>query len=118
MKVFDLHDQEGKAFAFEVENVGLGRRGLCRVVRTIPGVQLLSAPRFLSWFREETFCTFLLDGVMFAASEPFGDNSRYWVGPHPARYVPQIALVRLAFANHTSLLDRPVSSFFGSSRES
>ncbi len=112
MKIFDLHDKEGRCFAFEVNNLGLSRHGLCRVVKGIPSAVLLSTPRFLSWFREEIFCTFSLEGATFSAWEPFGDNSRYWIGPEPALYVPQIAAVRAAFAAHTSLLDRPMLSLF------
>jgi len=37
MKVYDLKDDEGRVFAFEVDNSVLGRHGLCRVVRGIPG---------------------------------------------------------------------------------
>lgn len=118
MKVFDLRDREGKVFAFEIENLSLGRRGLCRVVQKIPGAQLLRTPRLLSWFREETFCEFLVDDVTFVAWEPFGDNSRYWIGPEPARYVAQIHRVREVFENHTPLLDRSALSFLKKSAAS
>jgi hypothetical protein len=40
MKTFELRDKEGHLYAFEVNNVLLGRRGLLRVVRTIPGVRI------------------------------------------------------------------------------
>ncbi|GGA00902.1 hypothetical protein GCM10011408_22410 [Dyella caseinilytica] len=30
--------------------------------------------------------------------EPFGDNSRYWIGPEPVHWCPQIDVVRHAFA--------------------
>src|SRR5690348_1395829 len=116
MKVFDLVDQQGRVFAFEVENLGLGRRGLCRVVQSIPGVQLLSTPRSFSWFREEVFCQFSLGGATFEAWEPFGDNSRYWVGPKPVVYSPEIKTIRAAFVAHTLFFDRPVLSFFKKSR--
>ncbi|HWG11313.1 MAG TPA: hypothetical protein VN693_07445 [Rhodanobacteraceae bacterium] len=116
MKLFDLTDKEGRAFAFEVENIALGRRGFCRVVQTIPGATLLKTPRLFSWFREETFCIFSVAGATFSAWEPFGDNSRYWVGPEPVGYAHQISLVRAAFEAHAPLLDRPVLSFFKKSR--
>ena len=37
--------------------------------------------KILSWFREEVFCEFELNGVHFQIDEPYGDNSRYWIGP-------------------------------------
>jgi hypothetical protein len=37
---------------------------------------------------EEVFCEFELDRFMFEVREPFEDNSRYWIGPEPARWIP------------------------------
>jgi hypothetical protein len=31
MKVYDLHDNEGRILAFEIDNVDIGRRGVCYV---------------------------------------------------------------------------------------
>jgi hypothetical protein len=109
MKVYDLHDKEGRLLAFEIENVVIGRQGVCHVVSMIPGATLLRRPvRFLSWFRESTFCEFELDGVRFSADEgPWGDDSRYWVGPEPPRWVPQLQAVRQAFLDYQPLLDGP-----------
>ena len=98
MQVYDLRDSEGRTFAFEVPNVFLGRRGLCRVVKTIPGASFVRKPKLLSWFREDVFCEFTVDGEAFEAEEPYGDNSRYWVGPRPPRWLPQTERVRDAFA--------------------
>ncbi len=97
MKTYDLRDSEGRIYAFEVSNVLLGRRGVCRVVRSIPGAKLTRMPRLLSWCREEEFCAFTVDGETFVAWEPFGDNGRYWIGPKSARWCPQIEVVKAAF---------------------
>ena len=101
MKVYDLHDSEGRVYAFEIENLVIGRRSVCRVVSGIPGASVVRQPvRFLSWFREDTFCEFELDGVRFEVWEPFGDNSRYWIGPEPPQWVPQLEIVRQAFLRY------------------
>ena len=109
MKVYDLRDKEDRVFAFQIENVVIGRREVCYVVSRIPGATLLRRPvRFLSWFRESTFCEFELEGVRFSADEgPWGDDSRYWVGPEPPRWVPQLQVVRQEFLNYRPLLDGP-----------
>jgi hypothetical protein len=99
MKIYELTDKNGRMFAFEVPSGFLGRRGACKVARSIPGVRILRSPRFLSWFREEEFCEFELDGQHFKMWEPFGDNNRYWIGPEPVHGCPQIDAVRRAFAN-------------------
>ena len=110
MKVHDVHDNEGRVCAFEIDNIAIGRRGVCRAVNRIPRAKLLRRPvRFLSWFRESSFCEFELDGVRFSVDEgPWGDDSRYWVGPVPPRWVPQLDVVRQAFLDHQPLRDRRV----------
>lgn len=55
------------------------------IVKTIPNAVILRKPkRFLSWFREEVFCEFSINNVVFQIDEPYGDNSRYWVGKKEA----------------------------------
>ncbi len=98
MKIYDLHDVENKVFAFEVSTLGIRRRGVCRVVETIPDAVFVRRPKCLSWFRESSFCEFIVDGETYVVEEPFGDNSRYWVGPTPPRWLPQTEKVREAFA--------------------
>jgi hypothetical protein len=102
MKLYDLKDEKERVFAFEVDNTSFGRDELCRVVGEIHGATLVRRPAgFLSWFRESEFCEFELDGVRFAANEgPWGDSSRYWLGPKPPRWVPQLDAVRQAFQEH------------------
>ena len=98
MRIFDLVGDDGRPYAFEVRNTFLGRRGALRVVCSIPGVRVLREPGALSWFRDEAFVEFEIGGVLFRVWEPFGDNSRYWIGPEPARPLPELAAVRAAFA--------------------
>jgi hypothetical protein len=92
MKIHDLKNKEGVVCAFEVSNILLRRRAACRIVRSIPGVKLVRRTR------NDQFCQFELDGVTFVLWEPWGDSSRYWVGPEPPRPVDQLALVRREFA--------------------
>ena len=101
MKTYELLDKSGHIFAFEVNSAGLGRRGVCRVVGTIPGAQITRRPKFLSWFRDEVFCEFSIDGKTFIVLEPFGDNSRYWIGPEPPEPTSQIVEIRGAFDRAT-----------------
>jgi hypothetical protein len=77
MQVYDLHDEMNRVFAFEIENLGIGRRGVCHAVGAIPGATFKRKPKFLSWFREDAFCEFLVDGEIYIVEEPYGDNSRY-----------------------------------------
>lgn len=103
MRTYPIKDREGRLFAFEVDNLLLGRRGLARVVGSLSGVRIRRRPKFLSWFREEEFCEFEVDGGSFVAWEPYGDSSRYWIGPKDRRPHPAIERVEEAFARRGPL---------------
>ncbi len=95
MRVHDLKDSEGRVFAFEVSNAIIGRSGACAIIAGIPGV--FGVRRRSKGDRAEDRCFFHLQGQRFLVMEPFGDNPRYWVGPEPPAWCPQIELVRQAF---------------------
>jgi len=105
MTVHDLKDQDGRVFAFEISNLLVSRRRVCRILRTIPGVHISRSPRFLSRFREDEFCEFEVSGQRFKAWEPWGDSSCFWIGPEPPQWCEQVALIRDTFERH---------GFFGS----
>jgi hypothetical protein len=97
MKIYDLIDESGHAYAFEVGNIALSRRDACELASTVAGVQITRRPR--RWgLDDDEFCEFAINGVTFVIWEPFGDNSRFWVGPQPLRPVPELAAVRDVFA--------------------
>ena len=96
MQVYDLRDSEGRIFAFEV-SVYIGRPLACRIAATIPDCHVTRKPKNLSWLREDEFCEFEIDGVRFVMSEAFGDSNRFWIGPEPPGWTPQIEKVRDAF---------------------
>ena len=81
MKIYDIEDDRGRTLAFEINNVWMSRRRFSRIVARIPGVTVTKRPRFFSWFAGDVFCYFELGGTKFEAEEPYGDNSRYWIGP-------------------------------------
>jgi hypothetical protein len=98
MKIYDLKDETGRIFAFEVWN--FGRHRACRFVSKIPGVKILKRQKHFQFFSHDKFCEFELKGLKFVLWEPWGDSSRYWVGPEPANWCPELAEVRKAFASY------------------
>ena len=104
MKTYDIIRHDGRLFACEVNNTLLGRRAACEIARRILGAQVVRQPQqWFSWWREDVFCECLLGAARFEIWEPFGDSSRYWIGPagdDPADMRPTegIALMREAFA--------------------
>jgi hypothetical protein len=98
MKTFDLKDSEGKIFAFEVSNFLITRWMVYKIIRRICGVTIIRKPKMFSFLRgEEKFCEFKLEEVLFETCEPFGDSSRYWIGPQKGNWTPQIDKVRENF---------------------
>jgi len=68
-------------------------------IRKICEAKILKVPKFFSWLREEVFCEFELSGYLFQVLEPFGDNSRYWIGPKDNTWHPEINIIKSAFVN-------------------
>lgn len=108
MKIHEIKDKKGRVFAFEVENFFIGRPGVCKVVMKIPKSRIVRYPSERLTFREEFFCEFIVGGKRFEVWEPFGDNSRYWIGPKPPKWCKQIEIVKKAFLDHS-----PLKAFFG-----
>ena len=95
MRVFDIRSDDGRLRAFEVDNSWLTRRGAARIVRSIPDVRVTRAKS--SWFARDDFCEFELYGVRFVVDEPFGDSSRYWIGPTAGCHETDLLAVRERF---------------------
>ena len=83
--------------SFEVDGAMLGRRGVVRVVRTIPGAQVLRSPKPFSRFREYEFCEFQVNGVRFYVEEE-EVGGRFLVSPRDQSQRSTADLVRQAFA--------------------
>jgi len=100
MKIYDLKDEDGKVFAFEIKNIG--RMGALRIVRTIPGVIIIRSPRnkFLSWGEPDEFCEFELEGQIYIIDEPYGDNSRFWIGPKSESHNDHLDTIRKIFESY------------------
>lgn len=96
MKIHALKDEAGRIFAFEVAN--FGRHRTCRFVGKIPGVRIVKRQKHFQFTADDEFCEFELNGKRFVAWEPFGDNSRFWIGPDPPSWCPEIDEIRKAFA--------------------
>ena len=84
----------GRIAYFEFSSL-LTRYGAIRVVRTIPGVVILSVAR-----RDDVFCIFTLGSRIFELWEPWGDNSRFHVGEKQALPSDELEQVRQTFASY------------------
>lgn len=96
MKLFEIRDEQARVVAFEFDKLVMSRRRVARVVQTIVGARIILNPRFFSW-PKAVFCKFEIDGRKFCVEEPFGDNSRYWVGGDPPGWHPAFSKAVTAF---------------------
>lgn len=83
MRTFQVASESGEQHAFELEHIYLTRGALRSIVSSIPGVSSVTVPRSSGEDREIRL-QFIHEGVRFHVWEPFGDNSRYWIGPEDA----------------------------------
>ena len=97
MRTWDLHTNDGRTFGIEISNLTIGRAGVVRTIRRIPGASIVSGDRY-SERRRDDFCHFTIDGSGFVACEPWGDNSRYWIYAEEPDGFRQIDALRQAFA--------------------
>jgi hypothetical protein len=89
MRVYELAWPGEPPYAFEVDSGWSAFRfTLGRLLQSVPGVT--DVRRGGNWFSsDENRAYFLFHGVPFVVWEPFGDNSRYWIGPADTGVPPQ-----------------------------
>lgn len=110
MQTFPISDsQDSVKIGFEIENAYASSREVARIVSGIAGV---SDVEFIgSWLSDgDLRLRFRFRGEIFVVVEPFGDSSRYFIGPElERRNVESINVVENAFkAYRLGLLRRVV----------
>lgn len=80
MKTYSIKTEAGYPFAVEVDAALYGLRNLARTIAEVEGVSDMVVRKPFS-HTGDVRATFRYQGEQFAILEPFGDNSRYWIGP-------------------------------------
>lgn len=86
MRTFLLNNDEGELSGFEISNSFLSSGGIAKYVRRIQGCEVVGTRRWFS--ADEVHVRFSFSGKRFIVWEPFGDNSRLWIGPEDGEIVP------------------------------
>jgi hypothetical protein len=86
MRTYPIRGDDGVLFAFEVDAQLLGRR-LARVLRQIDGVTDVRRRRWWDG-SPDVHIRFQYRGREYVVWEPFGDNSRWWIGPDDTDAAP------------------------------
>lgn len=114
LRTYPLKNNSGETYAFEVGNALLSPREIARFVKTGLGAELTAGPQsFLA--SDDMRLRFRYAGTEFEVVEPYGDNSRYWVGPagaNPSR-VASIDDLHAAFVSYRPSLLRRLLAVFG-----
>jgi hypothetical protein len=76
MKTYEIKDDKGKLLAFEINNYFLSFKTLVRILNKFHDVNEVRLGS-----EKDIRLHFKYKGCPFVAWEPFGDNSRIWIGP-------------------------------------
>lgn len=97
MRIHPVVERNGEIVAFEIENLLIGQRQLARILGAEKNVAEVKARR--PFAREAApLMRFTFSGESFIVDEPYGDSSRYWVGPEkPATFAGSATALAHAF---------------------
>ena len=102
MKTYPLIDEKkgDRPFAFEIENAYVGTGTIARLLAEVDGVTDVRA-RKLFRGSSEIHVEFKYLNHDYIVWEPYGDNSRYWIGPkNPEESAGDIGNVENAFKSY------------------
>lgn len=81
MQTFPLTDPEsGVTYAFEIEMAYISPKRIAKLLAESPYTSNVKCRRLFGP-DAETHVTFTYNGSNYIVWEPYGDNSRYWIGP-------------------------------------
>jgi hypothetical protein len=76
MKTYPFTRSEGQIFAFEIPAFGLWTGALARLLQRAPGIANVRRV-----WADDNRLAVEVNGEPFVVWEPWGNNSRYWIGP-------------------------------------
>ena len=94
MKTYPITNDDGSLRGFEIA-VPLSHRPIYRTLRSVEGVTEIRR----TWFNEDRI-KFKFNGEPFIVWEPYGDNSRYWIGPAEPPSEQDISPIHEAFQQY------------------
>jgi hypothetical protein len=112
VRTYPLRDESGRFYAFEVGNAWVSPRAIARMLKSTLRATVSSQRRGLG--RDDVRLRFSYGGDDYEVYEPFGDNSRYWIGPAGERpdRPSQIEEVHKSFLAHRVTLVARLAAIF------
>jgi hypothetical protein len=79
MRTYPIVNADGsRILAFEIENAYVSRGTIAGILKQVDGVENVRRPRFVK--SHDVRIEFSYQGREYVVWEPYGDNSRYWIG--------------------------------------
>ena len=94
MTTYPILRPDGAIQAFEISSSWLTFRPIFRLLRSVSGVENVKR----NWFNDDRI-SFTFRGRPCVVNEPWGDNSRFWIGPATPDPELDMAPVNDAFRN-------------------
>jgi hypothetical protein len=86
---------DGTLLAFEIGNAFVWIGTILRILRSVEGVTDIKCIR-----SEDDRVVFLFRDARFVVNEPWGDSSRYWIGPKEPKKAVDLDSLHQAFQQH------------------
>ena len=100
MKTYPEFNNAGEMTAFEISNIYFPSSGsVSRFFARCPGVQIEQQRRPFE-VGNEVHTAFKFEGTTFVVWEPYGDSSRFWIGPQKEVAVDSIKNLHTFVATH------------------
>lgn len=101
MKTYPISDKERSQypFAFEIDNAYVSIRTISSILSAVDGVSSVRRRRSFS-SPSDIHIRFQFKGKEHVVWEPYGDNSRYWIGPDEKVEPTEIGDLKTAFDNY------------------
>ena len=108
MRTFSvIDDRRGRTIAFEIESAYISPSTVAQVLSAVDGVSEVKRRRpFSNW--EEIHVRFRFRDAECVVWEPFGDNSRYWIGQQDVPEPVDLSHIELTFKGYCPSLVRRI----------
>jgi hypothetical protein len=102
METWPNYNEEGKLTGFDVSALRIGLGEIAEVLQHLPGVSKVRRRRPFSAV-PDIHVEFEYQQTAYIVWEPWGDNSRYWIGPdeNVAEHPDDIAELERVFEGYT-----------------
>lgn len=98
MITYPIKRSDGSLHAFEIGNTFISMGAIRKILLSVEGVSAIKRQ-----FRSDDRLIFQYNGHPWVINEPWGDSSRYWVGPVEAKdHQFNVAPIQDAFAHYQS----------------